>query len=106
MADLKHSTVKMRKLLMKDTSFHFSDKIVEEEFKACKKKITQMTNLAPFDPNLECILLTNASKLYGLAFILIQKKASGKGYHIVDDDPAHTRIFPILGHQETCAGNS
>ena len=59
---------------MKDTSFHFSDKIVEEEFMACKKKITQMTNLAPFDPNLECILLTNASKLYGLAFILIQKK--------------------------------
>ena len=83
MADLKHSTVKMRKLLTKDTAFHFTDDMVAE-FEGCKKRMTQgNNNLNPFDPNLDCILLTDASKLFGLGFILVQKQAVGEGFNIV-----------------------
>ena len=82
MCDLKHSTVKMRKLLTKDAAFHFTEEMIKE-FEDCKKRMTQTNNLNPFDPDLECILLTDASKLFGLGFILIQRRASGEGYNIV-----------------------
>lgn len=83
MADLKHNTVKMRKLLIKDTAFHFTEDMVKE-FEGCKKRMTQgNNNLNPFDPSLECILLTDASKLFGLGFILVQRRAKAEGYNIV-----------------------
>merc|ERR1712173_275748 len=73
----------MRKLLLKDTAFHFTEDMVKE-FEGCKKRMTKgNNNLNPFDPNLECILLTDASKLFGLGFILVQKRATGEGHNIV-----------------------
>ena len=80
--DLKQSTTLCRKLLRSGINFCFTPEM-KEEFELCKAKMTTPTNISPFDPDLECILLTDASKIYGLGFLLLQKKANGEGFQIV-----------------------
>ena len=80
--DLKQSTTKCRKLLCAGINFYFTPEMIEE-FENCKQKMTTPPNLSPFDPTLPCILLTDASKIYGLGYLLLQKKKEGEGHQIV-----------------------
>ena len=49
----------------------------QQEFEECKKVMCAPNRLAPFDPTLETHLFTDAAKLRGVGFILMQKTPKG-----------------------------
>ena len=69
--DLSQALVKMRSLLKKDTAFFWSPEI-DQEFVRSKQILTSPVMVKPFDPNLETGLLTDASRLHGLGYLLLQ----------------------------------
>ena len=75
--DLSQSTKKMRQLLKKNVQWHFDGDILEE-FETAKRNVTDTSALKPFDPNLQTFLATDASKLNGIGYALIQKEPEGK----------------------------
>ena len=80
--DLAQSTELMRKLLRKNVDWYFDHEILAE-FNAAKVNLTGGENgesaiNSPFDPTLETLLLTDASKLHGFGYILLQRRADGK----------------------------
>lgn len=78
--DLQHSTVKMRELLKKTSTWLW---LPDHEIEFCKAKelLTSPAVVQPFDPKLHTQLLTDASRLHGLGFALIQRERAvdGKG---------------------------
>ena len=71
--DLAHMTSTIRHLLKKGTTWNQ----LPEHQSVFEKIIDILTSdmvILPFDPNLDTILLTNASRLHGIGFALIQKR--------------------------------
>ena len=75
--DLAHNTVHIRSLLKKNVIFRW-DPEMEHEFKTIKEMIIKEMTLYPFDTTLPTQLLTDASRLNGLGFALIQYDQDSK----------------------------
>ena len=73
MPDLSQMTREMRELLKKDVAFVWVQEM-DEAFERVKKAMTEQLSVHPFDPKLPIELLTDASKLFGLGFMLLQRK--------------------------------
>lgn len=69
--DLTHSTKEIRKLLKKNTTFQWLP-VHDDEFQRVKSILTCDLIMQPFDSSLRTELLTDASRLHGLGFCLIQ----------------------------------
>ena len=69
--DLTHMTSKMRCLLKKDVAFLWLPEH-EMEFVRAKELLTSPTVVQHFRPDLDSVLLTDASRLYGLGYALGQ----------------------------------
>ena len=74
--DLTHMTVSLRQLLKKDTAFIWLEDH-QQSFEETKRLLTSDMVVKPFDPKLETQLLTDASRLKGLGFALMQKDIDG-----------------------------
>ena len=70
--DLSQSLTRMFKLLKKETPFVW-DPEVDKEFEDAKKRFTQHQALHPFDPKKRTQLVTDASRLFGLGYALMQE---------------------------------
>jgi transposase InsO family protein len=75
--DLAHNTRLMRQLLKKDVAWLWSPEI-QIEFDRVKKLLTSDAVVKPFDRALKTELLTDASRLHGLGFVLLQRESDGK----------------------------
>ena len=71
MPDLSHMTDPLRLLLKKNVVFDWRPEH-QLAFDKIKKALTSDLVVGIYDPNNETALLTDASRLYGLGFILIQ----------------------------------
>ena len=65
---------RMRLLLKKGTAWVWLPEH-ENDFALVKEKLTTKTMVKPFNPALTTILLTDASRLFGLGFCLVQQDA-------------------------------
>ena len=74
--DLAHGTVAIRALMKKGIEFRWME-AQEKEFKKMKDILTGNLITKPFNPLLKTELLTDASKLHGLGYALIQKEDDG-----------------------------
>ncbi len=74
--DLSHMMTKMRELLKKDVQFTWLPDH-EKEFQSVKRLLTSDMLVKSFDPSLPTELLTDASKLYGLGYMLLQRDETG-----------------------------
>jgi hypothetical protein len=70
--DLAHMTVNLRQLLKKDVHFLWLQQPHQEDFELIYKILTSDLVVKPFDQNLKTELLTDASKLKGLGYALLQ----------------------------------
>ena len=77
MPDYAHNTVIMSGLLKKKNSYVWTEDH-QAEFVRLKELLTSEPLVQPFDPNLKTELYTDASKLNGLGFALIQKEPTGR----------------------------
>ena len=73
LSDLAMITAPLRHLLKKDTAWIWTEE-QEEAFNKIKQVLVSPTIMQFYDPTLPTILLTDASKLYGLGYALVQKK--------------------------------
>ena len=71
--DLAHITSAIRPLLEKGTTWNWLPEH-QAAFEKIKEILTSDMVILPFDPNLDTILLTDASRLHGMGFALIQIK--------------------------------
>ena len=71
--DLSHLLARMRKLLTKDTAWVWLPEH-EQDFIKTKEILTNKTTVHPFDPDIPTILLTDASRLYGIGYCLVQQR--------------------------------
>ena len=71
--DLAHATLHIRQLLKKSVDFVWSDKH-QTEFERAKCLLSSTQLVKPFDCNLPTHLLTDASRLHGLGYMLLQYK--------------------------------
>ena len=71
--DLAHMTSMLRPLLKKDVAWTWTDDH-ENSFKEPKNLLSSKTIIHPFDQEAETFLLTDASRLHGLGFALMQRK--------------------------------
>ena len=69
--DLAHATLHIRQLLKKSVDFVWSEKH-QTEFERAKNLLCSTQLVKPFDSKLPTYLLTDASKLYGLGYMLLQ----------------------------------
>ena len=75
--DLAHNTRLMRQLLRKNVAWQWTPEI-QEEFVRVKKLLTSDAVVKPFDPSLRTELLCDASRLFGLGFVLLQRETDGR----------------------------
>ena len=75
--DLAQMTHKMRELLKKGIAFQWLPDH-QKEFEHAKKQLTSDMLVKYFDPGLPTELLTDASKLEGLGYALVQREPNGK----------------------------
>ena len=75
--DLSQASMVLRGLLGKDIAWTWEEDH-QVAFENIKKLLSSSMVLHPFDPTLETILLTDASKLHGMGFALVQKKTNGR----------------------------
>ena len=71
--DLAHMTSTIRPLLKEGTTWNWLPEH-QTTLKKIKEILTSHMMILPFDPNLDTILLTDASRLHGIGFALIQIK--------------------------------
>jgi hypothetical protein len=76
--DLAHMTVNLRLLLKKDVNFLWLQQPHQEDFELICKILTSDLVVRPFDPKLKTELLTDASKLKGLGYALLQRKSDNR----------------------------
>ena len=74
--DFVQNTSKMRQLLKKNTAWLWTQEI-DDEFEKVKLLLTSDAVVKPFDPSLKTQLLTDASRLFGLGYALIQLRSDG-----------------------------
>jgi hypothetical protein len=75
--DLAHATVNLRGQLKKENAFlwlHLHD----EEFSRAKELLCSSVLVKPFDSSLATELLTDASRLFGLGYALLQRETNGQ----------------------------
>ena len=65
-------TSHLRQLLRKDTPWVWLPEHTTD-FKQTKEALTCPTTLQPFDPRVKTVLLTDASRLHGIGFALVQR---------------------------------
>ena len=70
--DLAHNTTLLRKLTSDKNAFLWLDSH-QEQFQNIKKILTSPMLVKPFDPELETYLVTDASRLFGLGYALLQR---------------------------------
>ena len=75
--DLAHLSEELRQLLKKGIAWQWLE-VHEEAFTAIKKVLTSSMVVKTFDPMLKTELLTDASRLKGLGYALIQREADGR----------------------------
>ena len=75
--DLAQITVKIRELLKKSVSWIWLEEH-EEELNKLKAVLTSPLLVKPFDPDLPVELLTDAARLHGLGYALLQREHSGR----------------------------
>ena len=68
---LAHMTATLRPLLKKGTAWVWT-KDMQEDFEKVKLLLTTTMTVQPFNPNLDSILMTDASRLFGIGFALLQ----------------------------------
>ena len=71
--DLAHMTSMLRPLLKKDIAWTCTDDH-EKSFGEVKTLLTSKTIIHPFDQDADTFLLTDASRLHGMGFALMQQK--------------------------------
>ena len=71
--DLAHMTANLRPLLKKGIAWVWTTDM-EEDFQRVKILLTITTTVQPFNPNLDTILMTVASRLSGIGFALLQRQ--------------------------------
>ena len=69
--DLAHMTAKIRPLLKKGIAWNWTADM-QLEFEKVKLLLTTTTTVKPFNPELKTILMTDASRLHGIGFALVQ----------------------------------
>ena len=79
--DLAQMTADLRKLLKKNVAYVWLEP-QENSFQNVKKLLASNLLVKPFDPKLHTELLTDASRLHGLGYMLMQKDDKGKP-HII-----------------------
>lgn len=82
--DLAHMTTNMRQLLKKERAWTWTD-MHQTEFEAVIKALTSDMVVKAFNPNKETVLLTDASRLCGLGYALVQRNNPGddKSFNLV-----------------------
>jgi transposase InsO family protein len=75
--DVAAAAEPLRALLKKENLFQWSENHTEA-FEAVKKTLISPPILAPFDPKLPVILETDASRLKGLGYLLLQRDDNGQ----------------------------
>ena len=78
--DLSHASQPLGLLLKKNTAFVWTP-AQEKAFKTVKDIITSDRVVSFYDPNKLTLLLTDASRLYGLGFLLLQKTSLDSQKH-------------------------
>lgn len=66
----------MRELLKKENAFLWLP-VHDDEFRLTRNLLCSSDLVKPFDPNLRTELLTDASRLHGLGYVLIQRNIDG-----------------------------
>ena len=66
----------LRHLLKQNTTFTWTDEM-ESEFKKARQVMSDQRILKPFDETLETVLVTDASRLFGVGFLLMQRRNDG-----------------------------
>ena len=75
--DLAHLTEVLRQLMKKNIAWQWLP-VHQQAFEKIREVLTSDLLVKPFDPSLETVLLTDASRLKGLGYAIIQKeKCSG-----------------------------
>ena len=77
--DLVHATTNMRELLKKEVAFQWMPEH-EKELNLVKFMLTSPLVVKPFQPGLQTILLTDASRTKGLGYALMQKNDKGQRF--------------------------
>ena len=75
--DLAQMTAPIRTLLKKDVEWQWLQ-VHEDAFQNVKKMLTSDMVIQPFDSKMKTLLLTDASRLNGLGFALMQEDSFGK----------------------------
>ena len=93
--DLAHLSEPLRKLLKKNTVFIWHEEH-QKAFEAIKVALTSDLVVKAFNPSLETHLLTDASRLYGIGFALLQQPQSRDKHQLIQCGsrcliPAETR---------------
>ena len=74
--DLSHNCSILRELLKKEVAWQWLE-VHTEAFNRVKQVLVSDLVLVPFDPTKPTLLFTDASKLFGLGYMLAQKKDDG-----------------------------
>ena len=74
--DLAHMTSPLCPLMKRDIAWVWLQEH-EDAFLKTKELLTSASLVKPFDPSKEMLMLTDASRLYGIGFALIQKSQDG-----------------------------
>ena len=80
--DLAHMTSPLRPLLKKGNAWLWLDEH-EQEFRKIKSLLISKSVVHPFNPDKETILLTDASRLHGLGFALLQMQDGNVNYSLI-----------------------
>ena len=83
--DLAHMTSPLRPLLKKGNAWIWLDEH-EQEFRKIKSLLISKSVVHPFDPDKKTVLLTDASRLHGLGFALLQMQNGGENYSLIQCD--------------------
>ena len=79
--DLSHMTTPLRSLLKKDVAYNWYE-MHDKAFKKIKDALTSEMVVRPYDSNKPTELLTDASRLKGLGFALLQRGEKGEPFLI------------------------
>ena len=72
----------MRELLKRGNAYVWTD-VMDEQFNKAREVMSESRTIKPFDPTLETVLVTDASRTYGIGFLLLQRREQGDGWNIV-----------------------
>ena len=80
--DMTQQIPNLRELLKKQIVYRWGDQH-QFEFDRLKKVLTGSLLVKPFDQKLDTVMLTDAARLHGLGYALIQNDSDGKGHRLI-----------------------